>query len=237
MAPLELRRLWYLDGRKMALWSEPSRRRLRCETRTISQILAPHIPRSCTHVRGHGGVKGALRQIHRRMPKANFVARFDQAMECEIQHVATRNRIDGNPVIMITRRPHVVIVRVVLECIEAKGLVPVGRADDVDGHAAVIEPALRRVGFELGPDRRRFRRRPLRVVLGRPRDTQARGGWRRLRPIGSYSDPGARAASGRRSRSSHPRPAILVDSCSVAPPAFRSKIGRRRSVRSACDAL
>ena len=79
MRPLELRRLWYLDGRKMALWSEPSRRRLRRETRTISQNLLPHIPRSCTHVRGHGGVKGALRQIQRRMQKARFVARFDIA--------------------------------------------------------------------------------------------------------------------------------------------------------------
>ena len=48
MPPLELRRLWYLDGRKMALWSEPSRRLLRRETQAISQILAPHIPRSCT---------------------------------------------------------------------------------------------------------------------------------------------------------------------------------------------
>ena len=74
-----LRRLWSLDGRYMALWSEPSRRRLRRETQAISQILAPHIPRSCTHVRGHGGVKGALRQIQRRMPKAKFVARFDIA--------------------------------------------------------------------------------------------------------------------------------------------------------------
>ena len=79
MSPLELHRLWSLDGRKMALWSEPSRRRLRRETQAISQVLAPHIPRSCTHVRGHGGVKGALRQIQRRMPKARFVARFDIA--------------------------------------------------------------------------------------------------------------------------------------------------------------
>ena len=79
MDVLQLRRLWSLDGRKMALWSEPSRRRLRRETQAISQVLVPHIPRSCTHVRGHGGVKGALRQIQRRMPKARFVARFDIA--------------------------------------------------------------------------------------------------------------------------------------------------------------
>ena len=79
VSALELRRLWYLNGRKMALWSEPSRRRLRRETQAISQVLRPHIPRSCTHVRGHGGVKGALRQIQRRMSKARFVARFDIA--------------------------------------------------------------------------------------------------------------------------------------------------------------
>jgi hypothetical protein len=42
-------------------------------------VLLPGISRSCTHVRGHGGVKGALRQIHRRLPKARFVARFDIA--------------------------------------------------------------------------------------------------------------------------------------------------------------
>jgi hypothetical protein len=81
MPLLELRRLWSLDGRKRALWSEPSRRRLRRETQAISQSLAPHIPRSCTHVRGHGGVKGALRQIQRRVQKARFVARFDIAAD------------------------------------------------------------------------------------------------------------------------------------------------------------
>ena len=63
----------------MALWSEPSRRRLRRETQPTSQVLALHIPRSCTHVRGHGGVKGALWQIQRRMQKARFVARFNIA--------------------------------------------------------------------------------------------------------------------------------------------------------------
>ena len=79
MSPLELLRLWYLDGRKMALWSDRSRRRLRLETQVISQVLASNLPRSCTHVPGHGGVKSTLRQIQRRMPQAKFVARFDIA--------------------------------------------------------------------------------------------------------------------------------------------------------------
>ncbi len=72
MSPLERLRPWYLDVRKMALWSDRSRRRLRLETQVISQVLASNLPRSCTHVRGHGGVKGMLRQIQRRMPQAKF---------------------------------------------------------------------------------------------------------------------------------------------------------------------
>jgi RNA-directed DNA polymerase len=79
MTCLKLNRLWFLEGRKMALWSESSRSLLQHQTRVITQQLAPAITRSCTHVRGHGGVKGALRQIQRRMPKAKFVARFDIA--------------------------------------------------------------------------------------------------------------------------------------------------------------
>jgi hypothetical protein len=63
----------------MARWSDRSRRRLAQRTRSIAEDLAPVIPRACTHVRGHGGVKGALRQLHRRLPRARFVARFDIA--------------------------------------------------------------------------------------------------------------------------------------------------------------
>jgi len=79
MKRLELRRVWFLDGRKVARWTQRARRVLRRETQAIAQILRPRIPRSCTHVRGHGGVKGAVRQIQRRMSKARFVARFDIA--------------------------------------------------------------------------------------------------------------------------------------------------------------
>ena len=79
MSTLELRGLWFLNGRKMARWSEHSRRLLAKRTRAIAEDLAPKIPHSCTHVRGHGGVKGALRQIHRALPRAPFVARFDIA--------------------------------------------------------------------------------------------------------------------------------------------------------------
>ena len=69
MPPFELHRLWYLDGRKMALWSEPSRRRLKRETQAISSGASRRISRARAPMcAAHGGVKGALRQVHRRMP-------------------------------------------------------------------------------------------------------------------------------------------------------------------------
>ena len=92
---LELRGLWYLEGRKMSLWSERSSRLLRQQTQAIGQVLAPDIPRSCTHVRGHGGVKGALRQIQRRLPQATFVARFDiAAYYTSMRHDVIKAQVD-----------------------------------------------------------------------------------------------------------------------------------------------
>ena len=79
MTSLALHGIWFHEGRKMARWSPRSRRHLQRQTPAITQQLLPEIPHSCTHVRGHGGVKGALRQIHRGLPRARFVARFDIA--------------------------------------------------------------------------------------------------------------------------------------------------------------
>ena len=79
MKSLALYGIWFLEDRKMARWSPRSRRHLQHQTPVITQELLPQIPHSCTHVRGHGGVKGALRQIHRALPRAPFVARFDIA--------------------------------------------------------------------------------------------------------------------------------------------------------------
>ena len=39
MPPLELRRLWYLDGRKMALWSDRSPRRLSARPKRSHKLV------------------------------------------------------------------------------------------------------------------------------------------------------------------------------------------------------
>ncbi len=71
--------LWFLQGRKMARWDAQSRARCAATRARLAAHLAAHIPRSCTHLKGNGSVKGAIRTLLRRLPDAAFVARFDIA--------------------------------------------------------------------------------------------------------------------------------------------------------------
>jgi hypothetical protein len=77
--PLRLVRLWSLDGRAMATWEPSSRNRVRLATRELGVALRREIHPFCMHVKGHGGVKGAVRLIQRLLPRVHFVARFDIA--------------------------------------------------------------------------------------------------------------------------------------------------------------
>ncbi len=71
--------IWFLEGRKMARWDEASRAQCVTARARLAVHLADHIPRSCTHLKGHGSVKGAIRTLQRDLPDAPFVARFDIA--------------------------------------------------------------------------------------------------------------------------------------------------------------
>ena len=77
--PLRLDGLWSLDGRLMAKWTPQSRKRVRQATRDLGVALAGEIHPFCMHVKGHGGVKGAVRVIQRLLPRVQFVGRFDVA--------------------------------------------------------------------------------------------------------------------------------------------------------------
>ena len=47
------------------------------QRKTLRKKVRPILSPYCMHVKGHGGVKGALRLIHRQTPRFKFVARFD----------------------------------------------------------------------------------------------------------------------------------------------------------------
>ena len=70
-----LTRITLVDGEEVDLWS--ARDALVLKALTI--VLAKHLPVStrCTHVKGHGGAKAAVRQVMRHLPTNRFVLRTD----------------------------------------------------------------------------------------------------------------------------------------------------------------
>ncbi len=78
-AQLRMLGLWHKDGRCFARWCPRSRRLLYLSLYILrdrlKHILSPH----CRHVKGHGGVKGAVRELVRRAGDFRFVARLDIA--------------------------------------------------------------------------------------------------------------------------------------------------------------
>ena len=74
---LTLVRQWSADGRAFARWSAASQAILRRLKWDLGQQLEGVLSPRCAHVRGRGGVKGAVRHIDRRLECYPFVARFD----------------------------------------------------------------------------------------------------------------------------------------------------------------
>ncbi len=70
-----LTRITLADGEEVDLWS--ARDALVLKALTI--VLAKHLPVStrCTHVKGHGGAKAAVRQVWARLAENRFVLRTD----------------------------------------------------------------------------------------------------------------------------------------------------------------
>jgi RNA-directed DNA polymerase len=63
------------DGDEIEIWSA----RDALVLKALALVLADHLPvaRSCTHVRGHGGAKAAVRAVWRHVPAHRFVLRTD----------------------------------------------------------------------------------------------------------------------------------------------------------------
>ena len=76
-AALVLEGLWYDEGRCFAKWCRKSRRIQRIALDLLRHDLKPHLSRRCKHLKGHGGVKGAVRYLNRVVDHYRYVARFD----------------------------------------------------------------------------------------------------------------------------------------------------------------
>ncbi len=70
-----LTRITLKDGEEIDLWSA----RDALVLKVLAIVLAKHLPVStrCTHVKGHGGARAAVRQVMRHLPANRFVLRTD----------------------------------------------------------------------------------------------------------------------------------------------------------------
>ncbi len=76
---LVLEGTWFQEGRLFARWSPASRALLKETKLQLYRVLRPKLRPSCTHLKGHGGVKGAIRALSRLTRSFRYVARFDVA--------------------------------------------------------------------------------------------------------------------------------------------------------------
>ena len=74
---LVLKGLWVDEGRVFAKWCPKSRWLQRTALDLLRHDLKPALSRRCKYLKGHGGVKGAVRYLDRVIDRYVYVARFD----------------------------------------------------------------------------------------------------------------------------------------------------------------
>jgi len=87
-----LQRLIKADGSEADLWSARDALVLKALTLVLARVL-PISPR-CTHVKGHGGAKGAVRQVSAALATNRFVLRTDaKSYYASIDHLLLMERL------------------------------------------------------------------------------------------------------------------------------------------------
>ncbi len=65
------------SGDTIALWSSRDAMVLKVLTWIIQSILQPFMSKSCYHLKGHGGLKGAVRDVMENVPEYKFFCKTD----------------------------------------------------------------------------------------------------------------------------------------------------------------
>ncbi len=85
--------MWWADGHRFVSWAAPSIEVIKNTKEAIDGARVPRISRSCTNVRGHGGVKRSVIFVHARLQVLPFIARFDIRSYYERMNHRVLNRI------------------------------------------------------------------------------------------------------------------------------------------------
>jgi len=89
-----LNRVTNRDGESLTLWSAKDALVLKA----ITIVLERHLPlsKNCTHVRGHGGGKAAVRRVYEALPANTFVLRTDvKSYYASIDHFVLLDRLQS----------------------------------------------------------------------------------------------------------------------------------------------
>jgi RNA-directed DNA polymerase len=65
------------SGDTVAMWSSPDSLVLKVLTLIIQRKLKPVLSRACYHLKGHGGLKGAVRDVMKSYPDHAFFCKTD----------------------------------------------------------------------------------------------------------------------------------------------------------------
>jgi hypothetical protein len=91
---LHLVNVWWHEGRRMARWSQASRKLLSATLLLLRGRMKTVLSRYCTHVKGRGGVKGTVRRLARQVGDFRFAARFAIASYYDsVQHNVLLNML------------------------------------------------------------------------------------------------------------------------------------------------
>ena len=85
--------MWWADGHRFVSWAAPSIDVIKGTKQALEVARVPRISRSCTNVRGHGGVKRSVVFVHARLRALPFIARFDIRSYYETMDHSVLNRI------------------------------------------------------------------------------------------------------------------------------------------------
>jgi hypothetical protein len=75
--PFGLLDRYSFDDAIVSLWLSQDMIALKLVTQSLGQRMAGHIPHSCYHIKGHGGLKKAVAQTYEAMPHHHYVMRSD----------------------------------------------------------------------------------------------------------------------------------------------------------------
>ncbi|MGO9570407.1 MAG: hypothetical protein ACLP5H_22980 [Desulfomonilaceae bacterium] len=65
------------SGETIAMWSACDALVIKLLTRIMQETIQPLLPRACYHVKGHGGLRGAVQEVLRNYPHYRFFCKTD----------------------------------------------------------------------------------------------------------------------------------------------------------------